>query len=637
MVLNIDLELLTLIFSFMSLLSSIWITVLYYKFSDLHQHPSSIFSWISLFEIGISHHTIILILGPNFIYARIGCQTLLQTLSLDSMTEDQSWHITCIINQALFTICISAMLCYNIVVCLDLIITVRNPLISGKVRMKYYHIGTILIVFIEVSCNIWNSAALDCSNDFHDYLSQILNFGNAIYLLAAYMIAGVVSMLFTCMKYNRNYLPQHSTAKYYFFRHFMYVLVFWIVWGSVVADYMEWANAEWTQYLSCGLVSLSGFILVVIRNFEKLFWEKSVSVMCCKGDLKRQGKTSEDVWNSPISNAVYKEIRDQASSCILQGVYYALVQSVMNFEEKNAGIKYSVDLPLGTKELSGRNTKFTVKIHAPGVFNKLIQGYGLEVKGIAKSIKPKNNTRAAIQVHESKGRSGSIFIYTEDNRFVLKTIEKNEKHNLIHKIFKEYVDYIQNNNSLLCKIYGVFTIKIPWVAPIYLLMLENLQTSGVIKYYDLKGSMVNRSSNAEMGLFLGPYKDWDFVQDNRKLKISAIEREKITVSAKNDVHFLMQHNIMDYSLLLFIVESSHSAPGMLRDVESSEYYNIAIIDYLSNYTYLRKAEHAAKVIRYGTKVKLCSTANPKLYGSRFLNFFYSIFESPILSRRTLTT
>ena len=84
---------------------------------------------------------------------------------------------------------------------------------------------------------------------------------------------------------------------------------------------------------------------------------------------------------------------------------------------------------------------------------------------------------------------------------------------------------------------------------------------------------------------------------------------------------------MDYSLLLFIVESDFSNEFMIKDIKTGYYYNLAIIDYLSTYNYFKKAEHAAKKLRYGTKIIMCSVVNPNLYATRFLNFIFNLLGS----------
>ena len=320
---SLELEIITLCLSCLSFLSSIWITILYYKYSELHQHPSSLFSFISLFEIGISQHTIVLILDEMIKISEWGAYFLIKKLSFSWLSQSQVWGITCIINQSLFTGCVAAMICYNIIVCIDLIITVRNPLISGKSRMKYYHCATIFIVTIQIFCNIWHISSKTCKNDLQNYLNLIVNFGYMIWVFGVYIVTGLVSMVYTWVNLEGNILPCHNTAKKYFRRHLMYVTVFWLAWGSVITDYLGWIQGDWTQYLSFCLISSSGFLLALIRNFEKLFWERSKNLFCGKQEKNRK-ESSLEMWNKPISYILYNDIKTQATLCILRGIYYCL-------------------------------------------------------------------------------------------------------------------------------------------------------------------------------------------------------------------------------------------------------------------------------------------------------------------------
>ena len=58
------------------------------------------------------------------------------------------------------------------------------------------------------------------------------------------------------------------------------------------------------------------------------------------------------------------------------------------------------------------------------------------------------------------GKSGSFFFYSSDKRFILKTMKSSEK-KVILDILDDLINYYQvvNNQSLIAKIYGVFTIK----------------------------------------------------------------------------------------------------------------------------------------------------------------------------------
>lgn len=60
---------------------------------------------------------------------------------------------------------------------------------------------------------------------------------------------------------------------------------------------------------------------------------------------------------------------------------------------------------------------------------------------------------------EGAGRSGSFFFFSHDRKFIIKTMTKGEL-DLYLKKLPEFSQHFKNNkNSLIAKIFGVFTIK----------------------------------------------------------------------------------------------------------------------------------------------------------------------------------
>jgi 1-phosphatidylinositol-4-phosphate 5-kinase len=57
------------------------------------------------------------------------------------------------------------------------------------------------------------------------------------------------------------------------------------------------------------------------------------------------------------------------------------------------------------------------------------------------------------------GKSGAFFFFTEDKKFIIKTITSSEKEFLIEKVLSGLVHFLLNNpNSFLARIYGCFTV-----------------------------------------------------------------------------------------------------------------------------------------------------------------------------------
>lgn len=60
---------------------------------------------------------------------------------------------------------------------------------------------------------------------------------------------------------------------------------------------------------------------------------------------------------------------------------------------------------------------------------------------------------------EGSGKSGSFFFFTKDNQFIIKTMKSGEV-SIFLKFLPLYVEHLEKNpNSLLAKIFGVFSIQ----------------------------------------------------------------------------------------------------------------------------------------------------------------------------------
>lgn len=84
-----------------------------------------------------------------------------------------------------------------------------------------------------------------------------------------------------------------------------------------------------------------------------------------------------------------------------------------------------------------------------------------------KSLDLDSNRNAIFKAGEGAGASGSFFFFSFDKRFIIKTMKAAEKKILLDMI-DDYIDHIEksNGNSLLVRIYGLFTLKTNNFAPV---------------------------------------------------------------------------------------------------------------------------------------------------------------------------
>jgi 1-phosphatidylinositol-4-phosphate 5-kinase len=98
---------------------------------------------------------------------------------------------------------------------------------------------------------------------------------------------------------------------------------------------------------------------------------------------------------------------------------------------------------------------------------------------------------------ESEGKSGSFMFQSYDKRFIIKTMNKSEQQVMV-KMLPSYLNYLINNqDSLIARIYGIFTVHMEDQAEIHILLMGNLfeNVNARESEFDLKGSIINRECN----------------------------------------------------------------------------------------------------------------------------------------------
>lgn len=92
------------------------------------------------------------------------------------------------------------------------------------------------------------------------------------------------------------------------------------------------------------------------------------------------------------------------------------------------------------------------------------------------SLNPITNKENISAIKESEGKSGSFFFFSQDNKFLIKTITKNELNTILGDFILGYYEHIKSNpDSILTRIYGVYTVKIRGVNEVHIILMQNLQ------------------------------------------------------------------------------------------------------------------------------------------------------------------
>ena len=93
--------------------------------------------------------------------------------------------------------------------------------------------------------------------------------------------------------------------------------------------------------------------------------------------------------------------------------------------------------------------------------------------------------------------SGSFFFFTEDKQYIIKTMTYKEKKTLM-KMLQSNVKFLieTGGKSMISRIYGVYKVKYPGMASIYLMLQKNNiqieKQNTLMNTFDLKGSRFKR-------------------------------------------------------------------------------------------------------------------------------------------------
>lgn len=151
------------------------------------------------------------------------------------------------------------------------------------------------------------------------------------------------------------------------------------------------------------------------------------------------------------------------------------------------------------------------------------------------------------------GASGSIFYLTDDDEFIIKTVQHKEGEFLQKLLPGYYMNLNQNPRTLLPKFFGLYCYQCN-SKNVRLIAMNNLLPSFVKLHlkYDLKGSTYKRKANKSERQKKSPtYKDLDFMEHHPNgISLEADTYAALIKTIQRDCRVLESFKIMDYSLLV---------------------------------------------------------------------------------------
>ena len=152
-----------------------------------------------------------------------------------------------------------------------------------------------------------------------------------------------------------------------------------------------------------------------------------------------------------------------------------LIDEKKDFKITREEILKDLDLAINDdiKVLGETNIDIEVTEYNSSLFKKLRQLEGLNEDKIIEMFQPKKGTNQLI--HQVKD---SFYINSSNKLLMLKKIKREQMHFFQNNILPNLYEYFVNNpNSIICRIFGFYRIKIEQNEEIFMALIYNIQES----------------------------------------------------------------------------------------------------------------------------------------------------------------
>eukprot|EP00752_Nemacystus_decipiens_P001652 g1605.t1 len=212
------------------------------------------------------------------------------------------------------------------------------------------------------------------------------------------------------------------------------------------------------------------------------------------------------------------------------------------------------------------NKTFKFRDYAPKAFKKLRHHFGIEESAYMLSVAGNYDYLELI----TNSKSGSFFFYSHDQKYIIKAMKSAEA-KLFRKILpKYYAHHLAHSESLLIRFCGMYMVKnghkkIPFIV---MKCVEGDTNKKIHSKYDLKGSSLGRSAKEGEKVL----KDNDLDVKYGKIHLAS-QKAAFIEAAKADAKFLCSVNVMDYSMLFCVHDTTKPAeePAERRDSTEPRY------------------------------------------------------------------
>lgn len=242
--------------------------------------------------------------------------------------------------------------------------------------------------------------------------------------------------------------------------------------------------------------------VIFLRRYVQGKLMKEVSLRMKDAAQKKQVKESrkkQSLGGRPLQpgEVIYKGHHSYDLMRQLQlGIMYSIAQAGLTAAADLTSKDYTEEtVQYFPSSSTGDASAFKYKDYAPKVFHKLRAAFHIDNADYLVSL----TGGPALRELPSPGASGCIFFLSSDDRFLIKSVRKEEMALLLGLVKRYYRHVAANPRTLLVHFYGLHRIS-PWLGRnARFLVMGNVLPSNkrMHRKYDLKGSTYKRTAGKE--------------------------------------------------------------------------------------------------------------------------------------------
>ncbi|ETI47555.1 hypothetical protein F442_08178 [Phytophthora nicotianae P10297] len=511
--------LLPLMTSVASLIGCFYVVGTYWRVLALRQHPAGIMFGMSLY--GAIY---------QFLY----------------LLDQASDSVKCTDMGIIVDFFLTGQETYMLIFAIDLLLALKNPFSASKGQMTKYHIfGGLWSLICAVISHFdtryalfsfcWLSSSGDIlsrthgEHDGEEASNGTLTAGVffALYIVVVYCTS-LIAIVRTWNTFVKG-LPDTFRTRKRIQRHLKYYVgCYFGYWTLVLATYavfslLPHSNSDSKGGMKCRVWHLLSCLLLAKGMVHALIWTRTSNILRIIEQLRRNGTVNlppeDGNWDDNINWALRLEILTNTTKGICQSVDRAEHQARASAESSLRSISVSdssleegiVDSSSGQSDYCDRKESYTqieelilenrndnrshgprtegvvFKDFAPHVFRRLRE----EAK--VSSASYRNSLQQTTKERVSEGKSGAFFYFTEDRKYVVKTLT-NEELNFFLSILPQYYTYMKRHpDTFMTRFFGCHGLTMYGKTVFFVVMQSVFATSLQIhERFDLKGSWVGR-------------------------------------------------------------------------------------------------------------------------------------------------